>query len=75
MQRWPFALPKALEVLGMLDFRCSCKKIIFQIEGDSVLIKCRHCKRYIQINTKGIVNFQYKLGPDEIIIPENLPRE
>lgn len=48
----------------MLDFRCECKKIVFQLEGDAVLIKCRHCKRYIQINTKGIINFEYKLGPN-----------
>lgn len=58
----------------MQDFRCGCKKIVFQVEGDSILIKCRHCKRYIQINTKGIVNFQYKLGPDEEILkPQRLP--
>ncbi len=49
----------------MQDFRCGCKKIVCQIEGDAILIKCRHCKRYIQINTKGITNFQYKLGPEE----------
>lgn len=56
----------------MQDFRCSCKKIVFQLDGDSIIIKCRHCKRYIQINTKGIVNIEYKLGPDEVINPANL---
>lgn len=56
----------------MLDFRCECKKIVFQLEGDAILIKCRHCKRYIQINTKGIVNFEYKLGPNEVLNPASL---
>lgn len=56
----------------MLDFRCGCKKIVFQVDGDAILIKCRHCKRYIQINTKGISNFEYKLDPTENIKPETL---
>ncbi|KKM12524.1 hypothetical protein SY88_03055 [Clostridiales bacterium PH28_bin88] len=48
----------------MENFRCQCKKIVCQIEGDTIVIKCRHCKRYIYINTKGIVNIEYKLGPE-----------
>lgn len=49
----------------MENFRCQCKKIICQIEGDTVIIKCRHCKRYIHIHTKGLVNIEYRLGPEE----------
>ncbi|HHY59326.1 MAG TPA: hypothetical protein GX504_01805 [Clostridia bacterium] len=47
----------------MKDFRCQCKKIVFQIEGDTIIIKCRHCKRYIHIRTKGLIDVQYKLDP------------
>ncbi|NLC76449.1 MAG: hypothetical protein GX750_02380 [Clostridia bacterium] len=47
----------------MDNFRCQCKKIVCQIEKDTVIIKCRHCKRYIHINTKGIINIEYKLTP------------
>lgn len=48
----------------MKDFRCQCKKIVFQIEGDTIIIKCRHCKRYIHIRTKGLIDVQYKLDPE-----------
>lgn len=32
-----------------------------------VIIKCRHCKRYIHIKTKGIIDIQFRLtaGTDE----------
>ncbi|HEX3033228.1 MAG TPA: hypothetical protein VHS59_13525 [Bacillota bacterium] len=56
----------------MLDFRCECKKIVFQLEGDAIIVKCRHCKRFIRINTQGIINFEYKLGPNEVLNPKNL---
>ncbi|MHB1419127.1 MAG: hypothetical protein ACYCX4_05985 [Bacillota bacterium] len=45
----------------MMDFRCTCHKIVCQIEGDSIIIMCRHCKRYIHIHTKGILDIEYKL--------------
>lgn len=48
----------------MESFRCQCRKIVCQIEGDSIIIKCRHCKRYIHIHTKGLINIEYKLSPD-----------
>jgi len=46
----------------MENFRCQCKKIVCQIEGDMVIIKCRHCKRYIHIKTKGIIDIQFRLS-------------
>lgn len=49
---------------AMEDFRCQCKKIICQIEGDTIIIKCRHCKRYIHVNTKGITNIEFRLTAD-----------
>lgn len=51
----------------MDNFRCQCKKIVCQIDKDTIIIKCRHCKRYIHIATKGIINIEYKLtaGPDD----------
>lgn len=45
-------------------FRCQCKKIVCQIEQDTIIIKCRHCKRYIHINTNGIDNIEFKLTDD-----------
>lgn len=48
----------------MENFRCQCKKIVCQIEGDTVIIKCRHCKRYIHIRTKGLVQIEYRLTPE-----------
>jgi len=47
------------------NFRCQCKKIVCQIDGDTIIIKCRHCKRYIHIRTKGIINIEYKLTANE----------
>lgn len=31
----------------MEDVRCKCGKIISQLEEEVVLIKCRHCKRFV----------------------------
>ncbi len=45
-------------------FRCQCKKIICQIEEDTIIVKCRHCKRYVHIKTKGIESVEFKLTDD-----------
>lgn len=46
--------------------RCQCGKIIFQQDGDSIVIKCRHCKRYLVIKTRGIVSLEYRdMTPEE----------
>lgn len=37
----------------MEDIRCTCHKIICQVNDDEIIIKCRHCKRYIVIHTAG----------------------
>ena len=29
------------------DIRCKCGKIVCQMQNQSVLIKCRHCKRFV----------------------------
>lgn len=42
----------------MEDLRCKCGKIVCQIKGNLVIIKCRHCKRLVIVNTKGIINEQ-----------------
>jgi len=57
-------------VIPMKDFRCTCKKLIFQIEGNTVIIKCRHCKRYIHIHTKGLIEAEFKLETEleEVIL-------
>lgn|GEM_PF-1054894 len=49
----------------MEDLRCQCGKIVCQIEGNDIIIKCRHCKRYIRISTAGINHFRFNLGPEE----------
>lgn len=43
------------------DLRCSCKKLVCQIEGDTIIIKCRHCKKMLYIHTRGLINLEYKL--------------
>jgi len=35
------------------DVRCLCGKIVCQIQNEKVIIKCRHCKRYIIIDYQG----------------------
>lgn len=34
----------------MENVRCKCGKIVCQLENQAVLIKCRHCKRYIALD-------------------------
>ncbi|WP_418791252.1 hypothetical protein [Phosphitispora sp. TUW77] len=31
----------------MEDIRCRCGKIVCQLKGNVVLLKCRHCKRFV----------------------------
>ena len=31
----------------MLDIRCECGKIVCQSDNEFVVIKCRHCKRFM----------------------------
>ncbi len=33
----------------MLDIRCECGKIVCQSDHEFVVIKCRHCKRFMFI--------------------------
>lgn len=40
----------------MEELFCSCERVICQVDGDDIIIKCRHCKRVILIRTKGIIN-------------------
>ncbi|MHB1126666.1 MAG: hypothetical protein ACYC2T_06860 [Bacillota bacterium] len=39
----------------MENLRCQCGKIVCQLDQNLVVIKCRHCKRMIIINTKGLI--------------------
>lgn len=44
----------AKDVMDSLDdLRCQCGKIVCQLQEQVVVIKCRHCKRFIIISTKG----------------------
>lgn len=53
----------------MQTLRCPCKKIVCQVTEDSIIIKCRHCKRYIQIKTKGLLGIEHHLkDPTQHII-------
>lgn len=38
----------------MEDVRCQCGKIVAQLKGNVVVIKCRHCKRFVVLNTRGL---------------------
>ena len=31
----------------MENIRCRCGKIVCQLKGNVVLVKCRHCKRFV----------------------------
>ncbi len=35
------------------DLRCQCGKIVCQVKEKTIVIKCRHCKRFIIIRTEG----------------------
>lgn len=37
----------------MGNIRCKCHKIICQVEESEVIIRCRHCKRYLVIKMSG----------------------
>lgn len=43
------------------DLRCTCKKLVCQVEGDDLIIKCRHCKKLIYIHTRGIISMEYRI--------------
>ncbi len=49
-------------VSRMENTRCACGKIVCQTEEDRVIIKCRHCKRYIVIHTRGIERIEHLSG-------------
>lgn len=44
----------------MSDLKCECGKILCQITDKQIIIKCRHCKRYIVIDTEGLKSVEYK---------------
>ncbi|HEX3033229.1 MAG TPA: hypothetical protein VHS59_13530 [Bacillota bacterium] len=44
------------------DLRCTCKKLFCQIEGDKVLVKCRHCKKIVVIHTRGLISMEFKVS-------------
>ncbi len=50
-------------VSRMENTRCACGKIVCQTEEDRVIIKCRHCKRYIVIHTGGIERVEHLSTP------------
>lgn len=37
----------------MDNVRCSCQKIICQLEDNEIIIRCRHCKKYLVIKMPG----------------------
>ncbi|MCL4515496.1 MAG: hypothetical protein M1379_07935 [Firmicutes bacterium] len=47
----------------MENTRCACGKIVCQTGEDRVIIKCRHCKRYIVIHTGGIERVEHLSEP------------
>jgi len=46
------------KVVEMEDVRCKCKKIVCQVQGSLIIIKCRHCKRFIVIDAKELLERQ-----------------
>lgn len=53
----------------MQDVRCTCHKIVAQIDGDTIIIKCRHCKRMVLIKTAGITNIDCLDLPRDLQLP------
>ncbi len=49
---------------GLENVRCQCGKIVCQIHANKVIIKCRHCKQYLVIETKGIKEIEYRSFAD-----------
>ena len=37
----------------MEDIRCVCGKLLAKRQGHTIVIKCRHCKRFIAIDLEG----------------------
>ncbi len=50
----------------MKDVRCTCNKIICQVDDDTIVIKCRHCKRFIVIRTKGTVKVETSIEDSKV---------
>lgn len=44
----------------MANLKCQCGKLICQVEGGSIIIKCRHCKRFIVIRTSGLLQVEIR---------------
>lgn len=59
MENAKLPIEQALD-LPLEDLRCRCGKIVSQIKDNTIYIKCRHCKRFIVIETKGITKIEYK---------------
>lgn len=45
-----------------MPVRCTCNKIVCEIVGDEIIIKCHHCKRYLIIQTRGITSMTTALN-------------
>ncbi|MBU7007561.1 hypothetical protein [Phosphitispora fastidiosa] len=53
----------------MENVRCRCGKIVCQLKGNVVLVKCRHCKRFV------ILEFADPEGQDgETALKQNRPK-
>jgi len=39
--------------------RCKCGKIVCEIIEDKVIIKCRHCKRFVVIEAEQVKTIKY----------------
>lgn len=52
----------------MTDIRCHCGKILCQTEGYVVVIKCRHCKRTINIGVKEVDKIEGRAAAAKQII-------
>ena len=50
---------------------CQCGKIVSQLEDNRiVIIKCRRCKRYVILDTKGLNHIRYKLDDEIVRMPQ-----
>lgn len=49
-------------------FKCHCSKLLFEMTDKEIIIKCRHCKRYVIVYTKGIDDVEFSNN----VVPEML---
>ncbi|GEM_PF-2473664 len=47
--------------------RCTCNKLLMTVFDDKIIVKCSRCKRFMVLETKGIISIQiHDLDEEEL---------